>query len=172
MSVIAVKITDSEINITADTRFTEGDERYGNTSKLYQHIDIVIGTVGMEEDHFLLIEYIKENYETFNKFKLLDFMCDFYSYSNKLRENLNLEDSEYKSSFILIVGNSVYNISHLLIQEVKDFVAIGSGILPALAALHLGHSAEEAVDVACKLINTCGMPSESITIKKSKLEKL
>ena len=59
MSVIAVKITDSEINITADTRFTEGDERYGNTSKLYQHIDIVIGTVGMEEDHFLLIEYIK-----------------------------------------------------------------------------------------------------------------
>ena len=37
------------------------------------------------------------------------------------------------------------------VEEVKDFCAVGAGMAYAFAALYLGHTPKEAVEVACKL---------------------
>lgn len=51
---------------------------------------------------------------------------------------------------------SFYERSPFPIRIEDQFVAIGSGRDFAMAALHLGHTAVEAVDVACKLDSACG----------------
>ena len=45
------------------------------------------------------------------------------------------------------------------------FDAIGHGRDFALAALHLGHSAVVAVQVACALNNTCGLGVDTLTLE-------
>ena len=45
--------------------------------------------------------------------------------------------------------------------------AVGTGGAYALGAMLAGKSALEAVKIACKLDNNCGLPAESITIQKT-----
>lgn len=53
----------------------------------------------------------------------------------------------------------------------EPFYAIGSGTQAAMAAMHMGASAVEAVEVACTVVDGCALPVVHETIKMYKLEK-
>lgn len=53
---------------------------------------------------------------------------------------------------LLVKSDGVYSLANLLVEMpiMESFAAVGSGQDFALAALHLGKSAKEAVEVACR----------------------
>ena len=51
------------------------------------------------------------------------------------------------------------------IYEVPEFEAVGAGEDFAKAALHLGHTPREAVEVACKLSIYCSEPISEIVVE-------
>lgn len=48
----------------------------------------------------------------------------------------------------------------------QPFIAMGSGRDYALAAMHLGHDARKAVEVACALDVYCGMGIDTLTLEQ------
>lgn len=67
----------------------------------------------------------------------------------------------------------INNVGHILKYErsaepfriESPFYAIGSGRDFAMAAMHLGHSAKEAVAVACALDSTCGNGIDALELE-------
>ena len=51
-------------------------------------------------------------------------------------------------------------------QVQESVAAVGSGAAYAMGAMMAGKSAIEAVKIACKLDNNCGLPVEHITLEK------
>jgi hypothetical protein len=66
-----------------------------------------------------------------------------------------LSDLDLEEDFIVMVldRGKVYTANHLcrLVEDVNPFIAIGSGRKAALAAMHCGRGAREAVAVACRV---------------------
>lgn len=52
--------------------------------------------------------------------------------------------------------------------EEKEFWAIGSGRDAALAAMHLSGDPELAVEIACKVVVSCGMPTQIMKLEIDK----
>ncbi len=68
--------------------------------------------------------------------------------------------------YILIYRFKVFYVNGLYVREISDHWAVGAGEIHAKAALYLGHSAYEAVNVACELSPWCEAPINTITIEK------
>ncbi len=64
------------------------------------------------------------------------------------------------------MDSHVFEIESFFVQEITDFAAIGAGRDFALAALHLGHDARKAVEVACKLSVYCEVPVKAYEVSK------
>ncbi|KVW15396.1 hypothetical protein WK91_18335 [Burkholderia cepacia] len=58
----------------------------------------------------------------------------------------------------------LYTVNGLPMRYESPFYAIGSGSEFAMAAMYLGHSAEQAVHVACELSNECGMGIDKLEL--------
>ena len=89
-----------------------------------------------------------------------------------------LRDAHLDEDFDVLVldRGKVYTANHLcrLIEVIDPFIAIGSGRKAALAAMHCGRSAREAVAIACKVdpytappIVTMTMPGTRRAVKGS-----
>lgn len=79
-----------------------------------------------------------------------------------------LRDAHLDEDFDVLVldRGKVYTANHLCrLIEVKDpFIAIGSGRKAALAAMHCGRSAREAVAIACKVDPFSAPPIVTMTM--------
>jgi hypothetical protein len=58
----------------------------------------------------------------------------------------------------------LYTVNGLPMRYESRFYAIGSGSEFAMAAMYLGHTAQEAVHVACELSNECGMGIDTLEL--------
>lgn len=58
----------------------------------------------------------------------------------------------------------LYTVNGLPMQYESPFYAIGSGSDFALAAMYLGHTARQAVHVACELSSECGMGIDTLEL--------
>lgn len=58
----------------------------------------------------------------------------------------------------------LYTVNGLPMRYESPFYAIGSGSEFAMAAMYLGHTAEQAVHVACELSNECGMGIDTLEL--------
>lgn len=58
-----------------------------------------------------------------------------------------------------------YERSHVPFEIEEPFCALGSGRDYALAAMHLGKTAAEAVAVACRFDSACGMGLDTLTLE-------
>lgn len=81
-----------------------------------------------------------------------------------------LEDSDSEALVVLPSGKTLtYESSPYPIVFDAQKRAIGSGTHFALAAMHLGKSARQAVQVACDLDVGCGMGIDTLTFTKAEL---
>jgi ATP-dependent protease HslVU (ClpYQ) peptidase subunit len=164
MSVVAVKVNKNGFEMCADSQATDGQlpiER----SKLYEYDGLIIGTSGYTEDMSLMQLFIRTSKPVDpTEFSILDFMSSFYDWIYKKTHKW----SEEYNHWLIGMNGKVFCVTGWDVVEINDMYAIGCGDEIALTAMHLGHSAYDAVKIACKLNVYCGEPIIKFvqTIKK------
>lgn len=162
MSVVAVRIYDEKIEVAADSIMVRGWTQTNKYSKLHFINDMYIGTSGLAEEGSLFRIYCTTRKpEQATEGAIITFFSEFADWKNNRTGSSSLQNE-----YIFIYSGKVFEIQHFHIQEIKDFTAIGAGMDFALAALHLGHKADEAVAVACALSVYCEEPIDLFTINK------
>jgi len=68
---------------------------------------------------------------------------------------------------LLVVGGLgvLYKVGPMLVRLERDFHAVGSGRDYAIAAMHLGKTAEEAVSIACEFDCYSAGPVKTVTLE-------
>ncbi len=169
MSIVACRITEDGYEIAADSISVRGSTQTKNNinrSKLVEVNNLVIGSVGLAEESSLLQIFAKTHQPSAaTEEGMLEFWNEFSEWKKKRTDRTTIENS-----YFIGVGDVVFYINHWLISSVSSYEAIGAGMDFALAALHLGHSAEEAVETAIELSIYCEAPVQVIK-KKYKKEK-
>ena len=140
--------------LAADSRETQGDDSVNLCEKLFRkkigkHWH-VIGTAGGSYSGMVFVDWYGSNDPP----------------PETLTQHLDLEED-----FEVIVWNgkeqALYTANHLcrLVKVIEPFYAVGSGRKAALAALHLGASAIEAVRITCLIDCFCALPVKHIRVK-------
>lgn len=150
MSVVAVKKTDKKIKIAADSISVCGwtqKEKTIKKVKLFEVNGIIAGGVGFTSENLLLENFcLTHKPHQATEREVLNFFVEFNNYL----KDLGL--SSYSNHFILCYQGKAFLIEqNFYVSEINEYAAIGAGEDFALAALYLGHSAKEAVKVACEL---------------------
>ena len=150
MSVVAVKKCDKKIKIAADSIIVSGWTQVEKTikkAKLFEVNGIIAGGVGLASENLLLENFcLTHKPHQATEREILNFFIEFNNYI----KDLGL--SGYSNHFILCYQGKAFLIEqNLYVSEINEYAAIGAGEDFALAALYLGHSAKEAVKVACEL---------------------
>lgn len=162
MSIVAVRIYDDKIEVAADSIMVRGWTQTNKYSKLHFINDMYIGTAGLAEEGSLFRVFCATRKpEQPTEGAIITFFSEFADWKNNKTGSASLQNE-----YIFIYSGKVFEIQRFHIQETKDYAAIGAGMDFALAALHLGHTAKEAVAVACVLSVYCEEPIDSFTINK------
>lgn len=166
MTVIAARKTSDGTTFAADTLITDGYHLKSTSadiihSKLFQHNDLSIGSSG---DCFeaTLMELFTRNHKPVdsNRLSVIDFLVEFREWVRKKEGGYNPGNM-----YLLAFDQKLFYVcGGLQVYEVQEFEAIGAGADFARAAMHLGHTAREAVEVACKLSVWCSEPITELMV--------
>lgn len=155
MSVVAVKKDLTKISISADSILmssqtnlnSPGSPNQKSFTKIFSINKMIIGVVGDAEDCGLMAIFAEtHNPKVPDIDSVTKFIVEFRKFKQELGGNVNS-----CSDFILCYQGHVFDIQGLMAMEIKTYFAIGAGEEYAMAALYLGHSTEEAVEVTCDL---------------------
>lgn len=157
MSVVAAKVYDDRIVMSADSILTNGYEKEPNINfaKIDEINGIVLGGVGYGDEQSLMWLYM-ENHQPVEptEREILNFIIEF----SKWKTNL-VGEGCLKNEFLIAYKGHLFHICKFMVREIKDYIAIGAGAPYATAALYLGHDTIEAVKTACDI---CCFVSEPI----------
>ena len=170
MSVVACRIKSNGFEIAADSITVRGQtQTKGQTTdhvKLYETNEMVIGTVGSAEENSLFRLFAETHRPSgSDEYSMLEFILEFSEWKKRKTDN-----SAIRNAYLIGFQQNVFSVEQWLVEKVKSYMAIGAGMSYALAALHLGHSAKEAVETAIELSIYCESPVLLIE-KTSKVEK-
>lgn len=159
MSIVVVKVLPEKIEIASDSITVRGWTQSRSTnsfSKLVKVNDLIIGSVGTAEEGALLQVFCSTRRpDQATELSIVNFLSEFANWKNT-KTGVATITNEY----IFIVDKHVFQIHGFFVEEIINFAAIGAGMDFALAALHLGHEAEKAVEVACELSVFCELPTK------------
>lgn len=166
MTVIAARKTNDTITFASDSILVAGylkaTDKEVIYNKLFQQNDMVIGSTGTGYEGTMM-ELFSRNHRPVDgsRLSVIDFFVEFREWINK-RDAGHSPENDYliaydKKLFRTYGGLDIY--------EVPEFEAVGAGEDFAKAALHLGHTPREAVEVACKLSIYCSEPISEITVE-------
>ena len=148
MSVIAAKVTNEYIDIASDSIICKDTLKRTNFHKL-RHIntDLIVGGCGVAEELSLFFEYAKKYTPCGDTISdIQDYMLNF----SHIKEQY-MREPKLECAYLIVFKGHLFEVDGMLVQEIFDYTAIGEGEDYALAALHLNHSVQEAVKVACDL---------------------
>lgn len=151
MSVVAVKVNNDSIVMSADSIRTLGGDKSSTgkgMGKIYEVNNMLIGGVGHSSE-IIMMALFAENHRPLNATErdVVQFLNEFANFKNKNTDNRTL----YNDYLIAFDGKCFNVSSDYCVVEIEDYYAIGYGMDYANAALYLGHSPQEAVKVACDL---------------------
>ena len=166
MTVIAARKTENLITFAADSILVAGYLKATHKevvyNKLFQQNEMVIGSNGTGYEGTMM-ELFSRNHRPVvgSRLAVIDFFVEFREWINK-RDGGHSPNNEY----ILAYDKKLFRTyGGLDIYEVPEFEAVGAGEDFAKAALHLGHTPREAVEVACKLSIYCSEHITEITVE-------
>ena len=150
MSVVAVKIYEDKIEMSADSIIVVGGRKetfYGGHTKINKINDMIIGSSGTCEEGGLMWLYAK-NHRPLEATErdVLEFFVEFVDWKGSKGMSRSLENH-----YLLAIDGKAFHIQNYMVLPVDKYSAIGAGADYSLAALYLGTSAEKAVKVACDL---------------------
>ena len=165
MSVVAVRVYDDKIEMSADSIIVCGSRQelfYGNHTKLNQINGMIIGTSGSCEEGGLMWMYAQNHRPiAATERDVLEFFVEFVNWKKDKSSS-----SVLNNHYLLAFDGKVFHIQNYMVLEVDKYAAIGAGSDYALAALYLGSSAEKAAKVACDL--SCYVAEPIITYTMTK----
>jgi len=163
MSVVAVRVEKDKITVGADSIIVTGwTQEKDKMAKLNQTNGMVIADVGDAEEGGLFLMYCRTRKPREASVEgVIEFLSDFQDWkANKI------DDSKIQNSYILVFEKKVFMMEGFYVKEINEYTSIGIGQDFSLAALRLGPSVYEAIDVACELSIYCEKPINIITIDK------
>lgn len=164
MSVIATRVYGDRIEIASDSQITFGfTMQTDETVKLFTtDSGIIVGGVGTMQELALLKIFMKTHKPAMpSEDALTDFIHEFRQWLIESAEIIpEMDDNEYH----MIFDGKAFAIHRYNIREIIQFDSIGAGADYALAALYLGKSPAEAVNVACELNIFCSLPVVTQTL--------
>lgn len=166
MSVVAVKVNKTNIEVAADSIVVRGDSKRTDHEfhKLEKINDIIVGAVGDAQEASLFMMFCQtHNIAAATTKDILEFMVEFIGWQAGMMGMM--EDPRLHNEYIIIYDGKAFDIENFFVEEITNYAAIGAGEDFATAALYLGHSACEAVKVACDL--SCFVAEPIIEFKVS-----
>jgi len=157
MSVVAVRVTDKQIIVAADSILCRGWSKStkGDFTKINKDNGMIIGAVGSAQEASLMWHYMSTHKPSApNNKAILEFIIEFARWKHDLGSG-----SDIKNDYIVAFSGKAFLVNNMFVNEISSYEAIGAGEDYANAALYLGHSPKEAVKVACAL---CCYVSEPI----------
>ncbi len=167
MSVVATRVTDKEIVIAADSyrgRDWVGTQDKDKEAKIFRaDHGMIVGTVGWTEEFALMKIFLRSHFpKDVTEDSVLEFMSEFHDW---VRSKTGKNDYDLKNGWHFVYNGAAFTVDNGYdIRRISDFDAIGAGAVYALTALHLGRSAEEAVEIACQLSSYCEVPVNAFTV--------
>lgn len=167
MTVIAAKRTKNGFTIASDSISISGEWAFqtkGNNStfsKLFNENGAIVGCTGAIEEAALFQLFLKQRkLLEASMGAVLELMSDFADWKYK-----KTDDRTIANAYLIGLKGKVFLVIRWQIVEIKTFYAIGAGNAIAMTAMHLGHSAKEAVRVAIELSLFCEGP---VQVKKTR----
>lgn len=156
MSVVAIKVTPTGIEIAADSIAVRWITQQTKFVKLIQGDAVTIGGAGSAREIELMRLYAGNHKPAAATVEgILDFFGEFEGYC---RDRIKNDLYKVENLWLLAFGGKAFHFESWGVYEVMDYEAIGAGMDYALTALHLGKTAVEAVEVACDLSIYCERP--------------
>lgn len=137
MSVVAAKVYDDRIVMSADSILTNGYEKEPNVNfaKIAKINDMILGGVGYGDEQSLMWNHQPVE-------AILNYIIEFSKWKNTLIGD---------GLFLIAYKGHLFHICKFMVREIKDYFAIGAGAPYATTALYLKHDPEESVKVACDI---------------------
>lgn len=166
MTVLALKVTENEIQIAADSILLHGSTKFNNqndSGKLFEINNMIIASTGLASHSSLLSIFCRNHKpESADEKHVLDFVSEFCDWVHKRTNNYILNDLR----LLLVFEKTAFEIIGGFVQKIETYTSMGAGYIEALTALTLGKTAKEAAEVACQINAYCALPVTVITVKK------
>ena len=154
MTVIAAKVGKKGIVMSCDSQMSRGwhTKSTGYQDKIIEGSDFMIGVSGSALLMPLLTMYAKNHPIGEGGIdRVTEWCLEFLDFCKKKTDSWN-----QNGQLILAHHSGLYAIEEWLPLKVSDFCATGSGYQYAEAAMYLGKTTSEAVDVAIHMAYGCG----------------
>ncbi len=123
-----------------------------NVTKLERVGDLDIGSAGWTEEHCLMVAYAQSHSPaSAARRDVIEWLAGFRQWKHERSDS-----KEVKNSYLVGYRGEVFNLDGC--YPIDAFDAIGAGSDFALAALHLGRSPKQAVELAVELSVWCAGP--------------
>lgn len=155
MTVIAAKIEKDKIVMSCDSLVTRGwhSKSTGYDDKIIVGPDFLIGIAGLARTSALMQVFSKNHPLASGSLeRMVEWCYEFTEYCNKHVKKWD----QNANNCILAHEKRLVILENWTPLEVTDYCAIGSGYQHAEAAMYLGCSTREAVDVAINMAYGCG----------------
>lgn len=149
MSVVCAKVYNDKIQIAADSILVNGFSKRTDCkfAKLSRINNIIVGSVGTAQECSLMWHYMETHKPKDATDKaILDFIIEFAKWKSDYSDG-----NAIHNSYILAFDGKCFMIERSFVFEITNYRAIGAGEDFANAALYLGHTPREAVNVAAQL---------------------
>jgi hypothetical protein len=130
----------------SDSRVSFGGAHF-TSKKLFRIGDSILGISGTVTDNLKFL--------------------DWFSHQNPDESPEFTEDDSFDVVELSPEGLFVWDNALRRIEVIDPFIAVGSGYMAALAALHLGSSPEVAIETACKIDRSSGGPLQTLHLNPS-----
>ena len=149
MSVVAVKVYDKEIIMSADSIIVCGTDKTPiGRGKIFEVNGMLIGSCGLASEGIHMALFAENHAPlSMDDRNLTKWMYEFMEWRVKEFGT----EHKVENQFLIAYKGKVFCCEKDYVGEVNNFFAIGAGEKYANAALYLGHSPAEAVKVACAL---------------------
>jgi ATP-dependent protease HslVU (ClpYQ) peptidase subunit len=164
MSVVAIRVTDKEIVVGADSILvshgtTQEKDKF---AKLNRVNDIIIGDVGSAQEGGLFLMFCRTRKPREASIEaIIEFMSEFQDWMRN-----KTDESKLTNEYILVIDKKAFLVEGFFVKEIVDYTAIGAGMDFALSALYLGNSVEESIKAACHLSVYCEEPINLMEVNK------
>lgn len=133
--------------MATDSRATAEDGRIHHCDKLYRFGPLIVGVSGSQAGCMSFVRYFRSRAQ-------------------------DQDDYDFEGASALVLcpkrGILIFDDCGEPDPVHEPFYAIGAGGPVALGAMHMGASAVEAVEAACRWSVTCGLPVVSMSMKRSR----
>lgn len=171
MTVVAVRKYAKRIEIASDSQTSYGDwnkvsndknRLFDDSEKIFEVNGMVVGCAGNVKGKGYLKIFCKTHKPKLADCdSVLDFLMEFNDWFKAKDDKYRFDEENY---IIIIMHRRIFSCFGFSVQEVKEYMAIGSGMFLAIGAMYFGKTVDEAVEVAKEFDGFCSGKTFKVVI--------